>query len=54
MSESDTPPILIVDDQEKLLRLIVMLMTRIGFPDVEASPARRRPWSGCGSAATLW
>ncbi|MCJ2137571.1 response regulator [Methylobacterium sp. J-026] len=35
MSESDTPPILIVDDQEKLLRLIVMLMTRIGFPDVE-------------------
>ena len=32
---SDTPPILIVDDQEKLLRLVIMLMTRIGFPDVE-------------------
>ena len=32
---SDTPAILIVDDQEKLLRLVVMLMTRIGFPDVE-------------------
>ena len=32
---SDTHPILIVDDQEKLLRLVVMLMTRIGFADVE-------------------
>ena len=32
---TDTPPILIVDDQEKLLRLIVMLMNRIGFADVE-------------------
>ena len=32
---SDIPPILIVDDQEKLLRLVIMLMTRIGFPDVE-------------------
>ena len=32
---TETPPILIIDDQEKLLRLIVMLMTRIGFPDVE-------------------
>ena len=32
---TETPPILIVDDQEKLLRLIVMLMNRIGFPDVE-------------------
>ena len=32
---SDTSAILIVDDQEKLLRLVVMLMTRIGFPDVE-------------------
>ena len=32
---TDTPPILVVDDQEKLLRLIVMLMNRIGFPDVE-------------------
>ncbi|MCJ2039214.1 response regulator [Methylobacterium sp. E-041] len=32
---TETPPILIIDDQEKLLRLIVMLMNRIGFPDVE-------------------
>ena len=32
---TETPPILIVDDQEKLLRLIVMLMNRIGFSDVE-------------------
>jgi two-component system, chemotaxis family, chemotaxis protein CheY len=32
---SDTPPILVVDDQEKLLRLVVMLMNRIGFPEVE-------------------
>ncbi|WP_375463335.1 response regulator [uncultured Methylobacterium sp.] len=32
---SETPPILVVDDQEKLLRLVVMLMNRIGFPDVE-------------------
>ncbi|MCJ2006665.1 response regulator [Methylobacterium sp. J-092] len=31
---TETPPILIIDDQEKLLRLIVMLMNRIGFPDV--------------------
>lgn len=36
MSEpSDTPPILVVDDQEKLLRLVVMLMSRLGFPEVE-------------------
>ncbi|MDP4022627.1 response regulator [Methylobacterium sp. NEAU 140] len=36
MSEpSDTPPILVVDDQEKLLRLVVMLLSRLGFPDVE-------------------
>jgi two-component system, chemotaxis family, chemotaxis protein CheY len=34
MSETP-PPILVVDDQEKLLRLVVMLMNRIGFPDVE-------------------
>lgn len=32
---SETPPILIVDDQEKLLKLVILLMTRIGFPDVE-------------------
>lgn len=32
---SETPPILIVDDQEKLLRLVVLLMNRLGFPDVE-------------------
>ena len=31
----DTPPILVVDDQEKLLRLVVMLMNRIGFPEVD-------------------
>jgi two-component system, chemotaxis family, chemotaxis protein CheY len=32
---SDTPAILIVDDQEKLLKLIILLMNRLGFPDVE-------------------
>lgn len=32
---SDTPPILIVDDQEKLLKLVILLMNRLGFPDVE-------------------
>ena len=32
---SDTPPILIVDDQEKLLKLVIMLMNRLGFPEVE-------------------
>ena len=32
---SDTLPILIVDDQPKLLRLIIELMSRLGFPDVE-------------------
>lgn len=32
---SETPPILVVDDQAKLLRLVVELMTRLGFPDVE-------------------
>ena len=32
---NDTPPILIVDDQAKLLRLVVDLMTRLGFPEVE-------------------
>lgn len=36
MSEApDHPPILVVDDQEKLLRLVVMLLSRIGFPDVD-------------------
>ena len=35
MSDSDTHPILVVDDQEKLLRLVVMLMNRIGFTEVE-------------------
>ena len=36
MSEPiEHPPILVVDDQEKLLRLVVMLLTRIGFPEVE-------------------
>lgn len=36
MSEpTEHPPILVVDDQEKLLRLVVMLLSRIGFPDVE-------------------
>ena len=35
MSDSETPPILVVDDQEKLLRLVVMLMNRIGFPEVD-------------------
>ncbi|GJE25386.1 response regulator [Methylobacterium organophilum] len=34
MSEAP-PPILIVDDQAKLLRLEVELMTRLGFPEVE-------------------
>jgi CheY-like chemotaxis protein len=32
---SDIPAILIVDDQPKLLRLVVELMTRLGFPNVE-------------------
>ncbi|MCJ2129068.1 response regulator [Methylobacterium sp. E-045] len=32
---SETPPILIVDDQEKLLKLVILLLTRIGFPDVD-------------------
>ena len=29
------PAILIVDDQPKLLRLVIELMTRLGFPEVE-------------------
>ncbi|GJE73733.1 MULTISPECIES: response regulator [Methylorubrum] len=32
---SDTLPILIVDDQPKLMRLVIELMTRLGFPEVE-------------------
>lgn len=32
---SETPAILIVDDQEKLLKLVILLMNRLGFPDVE-------------------
>ncbi|KQP07877.1 MAG: response regulator [Methylobacterium sp.] len=32
---SETPPILIVDDQDKLLKLVVLLMNRLGFPDVD-------------------
>ena len=32
---SDTPAILIVDDQEKLMKLVILLMNRLGFPDVE-------------------
>ena len=34
---SDTPPILIVDDQPKLLRLVIELMNRLGFPEVEGA-----------------
>ncbi|GJD49617.1 Regulator of RpoS [Methylobacterium crusticola] len=32
---SDAPPILIVDDQVKLVRLVAELMNRLGFPEVE-------------------
>lgn len=32
---SDAPPILIVDDQAKLLRLVTELMNRLGFPEVD-------------------
>ena len=32
---SETPPILIVDDQDKLLKLVILLMNRLGFPDVD-------------------
>lgn len=35
---SDAPPILIVDNQPKLLRLVVELMSRLGFSDVEGVP----------------
>jgi two-component system, chemotaxis family, chemotaxis protein CheY len=34
---SDTPPILIVDDQAKLLRLVTELMNRLGFPQVDGA-----------------
>ena len=32
---SETPPILIVDDQEKLLKLVILLMNRLGFHFVD-------------------
>lgn len=32
---SEAPPILIVDDQAKLVRLVTELMNRLGFPEVE-------------------
>ncbi|MFH6781384.1 MULTISPECIES: response regulator [Methylobacterium] len=32
---SEAPPILIVDDQVKLVRLVTELMNRLGFPEVE-------------------
>lgn len=32
---SQAPPILIVDDQAKLLRLVTELMNRLGFPEVD-------------------
>lgn len=32
---SDVPAILVVDDQPKLLRLVVELLSRLGFPEVE-------------------
>ncbi|TGE00036.1 response regulator [Methylobacterium nonmethylotrophicum] len=32
---SETPPILIVDDQVKLVRLVTELMNRLGFPEVD-------------------
>ncbi len=34
---SETPPILIVDDQAKLLRLVTELMNRLGFPQVDGA-----------------
>lgn len=34
---SDAPPILIVDDQVKLLRLVTELMNRLGFPEVDGA-----------------
>ena len=34
---SETPPILIVDDQPKLLKLVIELMNRLGFPEVEGA-----------------
>lgn len=32
---TENPPILIVDDQQKLMKLVVELVTRLGFPEVE-------------------
>ena len=32
---SDAPPILIVDDQAKLLRLVTELRNRLGLPEVD-------------------
>ncbi|GJE00289.1 MULTISPECIES: response regulator [Methylobacterium] len=32
---NEVPPILIVDDQAKLLRLVTELMNRLGFPEVD-------------------
>ena len=32
---SEAPPILIVDDQVKLVRLVTELMNRLGFPEVD-------------------
>lgn len=34
---SAAPPILIVDDQAKLLRLVTELMNRLGFPEVDGA-----------------
>ena len=34
-SVSEAPAILVVDDQPKLLRLVVELLTRLGFPEVD-------------------
>ena len=34
---NETPPILIVDDQIKLLRLVTELMNRLGFPQVDGA-----------------
>ena len=37
MTMTAAPPILIVDDQTKLLRLVTELMNRLGFPDVDGA-----------------
>ncbi len=51
---SEAPPILIVDDQVKLVRLITELMNRLGFPEVEGVTDGRRRWSSCAASATAW